>query len=75
LIRGFFKMIKNTIQPLTNLQLELLQLYSTGISDENLIDLKAVISQFLFEKATTEANKIWVEKNYSLKDVDKWLNK
>ncbi len=49
----------------SNMQAELLKLYATGISDENLAEIKEVIAKFLFEKAQDKADKIWEEKKYN----------
>lgn len=68
-------MLKIAPQPLSNMQIELLKLYATGISDENLAEIKDVIAKFLFEKAQDKADAIWEEKNYNQNTLDKWLNK
>jgi hypothetical protein len=68
-------MIKPIDQPLSNVQMELLKLYSTSISDEHLLDLKKVISQFLLDKAIKEADNIWQLKGYNSDTTDKLLNK
>jgi hypothetical protein len=60
-------------QPLTNVQMELLRLYSTGISDEQLLELKEVISRFLFEKAMDLADAEWDKRGYSPATVEGWL--
>jgi len=60
--------------PFSNIQVELLKLYSTGISDAHLLELKNVISQFLFDKARDRADKIWTEKNYNQETIQQWLN-
>ena len=67
-------MVKLAPQPLSNLQVELLQLYSTGISDDYLIELKDVIAQFLFEKARDRADQIWEQKGYNNNTINQWLN-
>ena len=51
--------------PLSNLQLELLKLYATGVPDQYLEDLKILIARFLFAKARAKADKIWDEKKYT----------
>jgi hypothetical protein len=68
-------MMVETKQPLSNIQMELLRLYATGISDEHLLELKQVIAQFLREKARQKADAIWEQKGYSEKTVKNWLNK
>ena len=67
-------MVKTAPQPLSNLQVELLQLYSTGISDEYLVEIKELLSKFLFEKARDRADKIWDERGYDENTINKWLN-
>ena len=51
--------------PLTNLQLELLKLYSVGMSEEHLNDLKILIARFFFAKARAKADQIWDAKQYT----------
>ena len=51
--------------PLSNVQLELLKLYSSGISDEHLDDLRILIARFLFAKARSKADEIWDERKYT----------
>jgi hypothetical protein len=67
-------MLQPIAHPLSNIQVELLHLYSTGISDNHLLELKNVISQFLFDKARDRADEIWTKKNYSQETVQQWLN-
>ena len=67
-------MVKIAPQPISNVQSELLKLYSTGIPDEYLDELKDIISKFLFDKARDRADKIWVEKGYNQDTIDNWLN-
>ncbi len=59
------EMFKKKQQLPSNMQAELLKLYATGISDENLAEIKEVIAKFLFEKAQDKADKIWEEKKYN----------
>ncbi len=51
--------------PLSNLQVELLKLYSAGVPDEHLEGLKILIARYLFAKARAKADKIWDEKKYT----------
>lgn len=67
-------MLKLAPQPLSNIQLELLRLYETGISDEHLLELKEVIANFLFEKAFDKADEIWDAKQYDKQTLQHWLN-
>ena len=60
--------------PLSNVQMELMKLYSTGMSDTDLNELKNVLSKFYADKAITAADKVWNEKGFTNNDMDKWLN-
>lgn len=51
--------------PLSNVQMELLKLYSTGIEDETLLELKRMIAKFFLDKMRNSADKIWEGKGYS----------
>ena len=51
--------------PLSNVQSELLKLFSSDIPDDHLLELKKVMAQFLFEKARDKADIIWDEKGYN----------
>lgn len=59
---------------LTNLQLEILKLYSTDMSEEELDELKKLLAENYARKAINEADRIWSEKNLSDSDMEKWLN-
>lgn len=60
--------------PLSNVQIELLKLYSTNLSEEDLKELKILLAQFFAEKSIRLANKIWDEKGLTDEDMDEWLN-
>ena len=61
--------------PLSNIQIELLKLYSVGVSDEVLLELKKIMSKFLMQKMRDEADRVWLEKGYSEKNINEWLGK
>lgn len=61
-------------EPLSNVQEELLKLYSTNLSPEELEELKTVLGKYYALKATKEADKIWDHKKYSDEIIDEWLN-
>ena len=63
------------IQPnLSNLQMELLKLYANGVQDEDLQEIKNMLSKYFLKKAIKEADKVVKEKNYNQSDFDNWLN-
>ncbi|TAK35041.1 MAG: hypothetical protein EPO28_15230 [Saprospiraceae bacterium] len=49
-------------QPFSNVQLELLKLYSNNVSDEDLLVIKDLLAKYFFEKAKDAADKAWDEK-------------
>ncbi len=59
---------------LTNLQLEILKLYSTDMSEEELDELKKLLAENYARKAINEADRIWSEKKLSDSDMENWLN-
>ena len=67
--------LQNPPPLLSNIQIELLKLYSVGVSDEVLLEFKKVMSKFIMEQMRTEAGKVWLEKEYSEQDINKWLGK
>jgi hypothetical protein len=60
--------------PLSNVQIELMKLFSTNLSDDELIELKGVLAKFYAEKATSEADRIWGERGLTDQDMEKCLN-
>ena len=60
--------------PLSNVQLELLKLYSTDLNDKDLTDLKNQLAQFYAKKSIENADKVWKEKRLTNNDMDKWLD-
>lgn len=61
-------------RPLSNLQLELLKLYSSNISEEDLLHIKHYLARYFALKAIGEADKVWDEKGYTNDTMDQWLN-
>ncbi|WP_183575260.1 hypothetical protein HDF18_15020 [Mucilaginibacter sp. X5P1] len=60
--------------PLSNVQIELMKLFSTNLSDKELIELKDLLSRFYADKAISQADAIWDKKGFSNEDMEKWLN-
>ena len=51
--------------PLTNLQVELLKLFSRQLPDADLLAIRDMIAKYLLEKAFLEADKAWDSKGYT----------
>ena len=61
-------------QSLTNLQQELLKLYTSDIDEGDLLHIKRYLAKYFADKAINEADKIWDEKNYTNETMTEWLN-
>jgi len=70
--------IKNSaaVQPhaLSNVQMELIKLYSTNLNDNELLELKNILMQHFSRKAINEADSLWEKKGMSAQTMDDWLN-
>ena len=66
----------NTMQAnrLSNVQQEILKLYSTELSEKDISELKSQLAQYYAHKAISQADKVWDEKGYTAEDMDSWLN-
>jgi len=60
--------------PLSNIQKELLKIYSANIPEKDLLDIKRYLAKYFAAKAIDEADKIWDEKDYNNETMDEWLN-
>jgi predicted transcriptional regulator len=63
-----------TQPPLTNLQLEILKLYSFELTEKDLLDLKNVLARHFADRLSKRVDEIWQEKGLTEADMDKWLN-
>lgn len=60
--------------PLTNLQMELLDLFTLQLPEQQLLELRRIISLYLLEHARDEANKVWKEKGYDEHSIQQLLS-
>jgi hypothetical protein len=65
-------MISNT--KLSNLQLEILRLFSYQLSDVQLHEIRELLSKYFAEKVTNDIDKLWFENNWTNETMDTWLN-
>ena len=61
-------------RPLSNLQHELLKLYSSDIGEGDLLHIKRYLAGYFADKAIQEADKVWDAKSYSNDTMNQWLN-
>jgi hypothetical protein len=59
---------------LSNLQQELLKIYSADVAESDLLNIKRLLARYFASKAISEADKIWEEKNLSDETMNKWLD-
>jgi hypothetical protein len=59
---------------LSNLQIELLKVFSRNVSDEDVLEIKRMLTRYFADKAIQEANKVWDEKGWTAEDADRMLN-
>ncbi len=61
--------------PLSNVQAELLKLFSAEIPENHLLELKKVMAKFLLDKARDKADAAWNEKGYTDEKLQQILDK
>ncbi len=57
---------------LTNLQLELLKLFSFNLSEQQIQEVKALLAKYFADKATQEIDKLWDEESWSNETMQQW---
>jgi len=60
-------------KPLSNLQLELLKLYSIPLSESELLEVKQVLAQHFANRLTRHVDDIWQKKGLTKEDMEQWL--
>lgn len=61
-------------QKLTNLQLELVKLFSYKIAENQVLEIKQLLSNYFADKATEEMDRLWDENNWSEDTMKEWSN-
>lgn len=59
---------------LTNLQLELIKLFSYNLDEKQLLEVKYLLAKYFADKATQEMDKVWEEKGLTNETMETWLN-
>lgn len=62
-----------TQPPLTNLQMELLRLYSLKLSDNELLQVKEVLARYFAGRLGQHVDHLWQEKGLTADDMERWL--
>lgn len=58
--------------PLTNLQLELLKVFSRSVPDSDLLAIKQIISDYFARKATMLADDVWDREAFTEETMQEW---
>ncbi len=59
---------------MSNIQLELLRLYGSNVSDETLREVKGVLAKYFADRATDRMDSVWTEKDLTDEDMIAWTN-
>lgn len=60
-------------QPLSNLQLELLKLYSHDLEEHDLIAVQRLLANFFAQRATERMDELWDKNGWNDATMDEWL--
>lgn len=65
-----------TVQPkkLTNLQLELLKVFSFDLPEEQLLEIKQLLVQYFAKKVDDEMDRLWEERGWTPETMREWAN-
>lgn len=59
-------------QKLTNLQLELIKVFSYQLNDVQLLEIRDILTKYFADKATHEMDNLWIENNWNSNTMDNW---
>lgn len=62
-----------TQPPLTNLQMELLRLYSLKLSDNELLQVKEVLARYFAGQLGQHVDQLWQEQGLTAGKMERWL--
>lgn len=57
--------------PLNKTQLEILRMFNSDLSEEELLEIKRLFTKYLADKATRLANEVWDKKGWSNADMER----
>ena len=63
--------MKNVESPLNKTQLEILNMFSRELTEEELIEVKRIFVKYLSKKARSLADQVWEEKGWTQADMDR----
>ena len=60
-----------TTAPFSNLQMELLKLFTRQLSDNDLLEVKQLLANHFLEKAMDAADKVWAKNAWTAADAER----
>ena len=60
------------VKGLTNLQMELLKIFSIQLEEQQLKEIRTLLSRYFAENATAEMDRLWKERGWSSETVQQW---
>ena len=61
-------------QSMSNVQLELLKMFSYNLPEDELQELKQTLVKFFAQRIRKRADAIWQERSYTAETMENWLN-
>jgi len=61
-----------TQQGLSNLQLELLKIFSFDISDEQLLEIKSILVNYFTDKITNDIDQLFEDEGWGVEKIEEW---
>ncbi len=61
--------VPNLRKPFSNVQMELLKIYSTDVSEDDIKAIRRMLAKYFAEKASKIATQVWEEKGYDDKTL------
>lgn len=62
------------MEALSNLQLELLKVYSRPVSEDDLLAIKRFLANYFAEKSMNLADAVWDKKGWTERDSDRMMS-
>lgn len=59
---------------LTNLQLELLKVFSYDLSKEQLLEIRQLLAKYFAQKVDEEMSRLWEEREWTEETMREWAN-
>jgi len=63
-----------TTAKFTNLQLELIKMFSIQLQDNQLVEVRDILTKYFAEKATDEMDKLWTNSNWDDDTMERWAD-